>query len=133
MTTWNQGYRILFVDDDRILGKLFLKWFGQNTNYAVAHTYNADEAVEFLENNDIDLVVTNVRMPGMDGIELTKVITDHFDAKVIVYTGGNFPGERNQILANGALAHLFKPMPMENLTATITKVMENNLLFTVNL
>jgi len=129
MKTFNQGYRILFVDDDRVFGKLFLKWYGQKSNYSVAHAFNAGEALTYLGINDVDLVVTNVRMPGMDGIELTKVITEHFDAKVIVYTAGNFSGERERILANGALAHLFKPMPMDELTSAIVKVMENNLNF----
>jgi CheY-like chemotaxis protein len=129
MKPWTQGYRTLFVDDDRLWGRLFIKWFGQHTNYTVAHTFNADEALAYLDGNDIDLVVTNVRMPGMDGIEITKVITDRFDTKVVVYTAGNFPGERQQILDNGALAYLSKPMSMDALTAAIVKVVENNLDF----
>ncbi len=133
MKKFNQGYNILFVDDDRIFGKLFIKWYGKNTNYDVDHVFDTIEALAYLLENDVDLVVTNVRMPGLDGIELTKVITDRFNARVIVYTAGNFPGERGQILANGALAHLFKPMSMDELTSAIVKVMENNLNLTADL
>ncbi len=41
MKKFNQGYNILFVDDDRIFGKLFIKWYGKNTNYDVAHIFDA--------------------------------------------------------------------------------------------
>ena len=88
------GYRILFVDDDRIWGKLFLKWYGANSNYSVAHVFDAIEALAYLIENEVDLVVTNVRMLGMDGIELTKVITASFKVKVVVYTTGTDFGQR---------------------------------------
>ncbi len=114
MKKFNQGYRVLFVDDDRIWGNLFFKWYGENTNYSVAHAFDAIETMAYLLENNVDLVVT-------------KVITDRFNVKEIVYTAGNFPGERDQILANGAHSHLFKPLSMDALATAIVTVMEKNL------
>lgn len=122
---WDQGYRILFVDDDKIFGRMFEKWFSTQTNYKFMHARDSVAGFQLLDENRFDVVISNVRMPGMDGLEFTKVLKEKYDTKVIIYTAGNFPGERQLAFRNGAHARLFKPVSMEDLTDFIVSLLNN--------
>lgn len=74
---------ILLVDDDiRVLRAmkrlmLFERW-------EVFHVLNADEALEILEKSSFDLVITDFRMPGMNGIELSDILKEKFPALPVI-------------------------------------------------
>jgi len=84
---------------------------------------NANEAFEYLENYRVDLVITNQRMAGMDGLTMTNVITKRYPTKVIVFTGGDLRGERKDAFHKGAKAFVLKPCKIDALLEIIDKVM----------
>ena len=65
---------ILVVDDDPIICRQLARLYSQR-DYRVTIATLAEQALELLEDQDIDLVVTDIRLPGMSGVELTK--SDH--------------------------------------------------------
>src|ERR671914_2468146 len=78
---------ILIVDDDDRISYA-LEQLLVESGYAVSKSRQASEALEELEKEHIDLVVTDVRLPGMSGVELTKRITERWpDVPIIVITG----------------------------------------------
>jgi DNA-binding NtrC family response regulator len=117
------NHHILCVDDSKPVGEMLVHFFRHNTNCTIAHVMNANEAFEYLENNRVDLVITNQRMPGMGGLEMTNVITKRYPTKVIVLTGGDLGGERKEAFHKGAKAFVLKPCGIDDLLEIVYKVM----------
>jgi len=117
------NHHILCVEDEKAIGEFLVEFFRKNTNFTIAHVMNANEAFEYLENNRVDLVITNQRMPGMSGLEMTNVITKRYPAKVIVFTGGDLGGERKEAFHKGARAFVLKPCGIDDLLEIVYKVM----------
>ena len=117
------NHHILCVDDEEAIGILLVKFFRDKTNCRIAHVMGADEAFEYLGNNRVDLVITNQRMNGMDGLTMTNVITKKYPTKVIVFTGGDLGGERIDAFHKGAKAFIQKPCRMDALLEIVDKVM----------
>jgi DNA-binding NtrC family response regulator len=77
---------ILIVDDDysiRSVCKAYLESMGFETHTASS----AGAGLKILNRIRVDLVITNIRMPGMDGLELTRLIKGRYDSDVIIMTG----------------------------------------------
>lgn len=81
-----KGYNILVVDDEIEYQKV-LTLILSDQGYSVAGASNGIEALEYIDNNVVDLVLTDLRMPSMDGVELIKRIKEKNEAiDVIVIT-----------------------------------------------
>jgi DNA-binding NtrC family response regulator len=103
---------ILVVDDDCLICQQLDQVFTQE-GYRATVTSSAEQALELLENEDIDLVVTDIRLPGMDGVELTKRIVEHWaDVPIIIMTGYAEIANAVQVLKMGASDYIVKPFGM---------------------
>jgi len=71
------GKKILVVDDDHLVVKTIGKLL-ENEGYAVITSESGAEALNVLEKENVDLVISDIRMPGMNGVETIKVMNDHF-------------------------------------------------------
>ena len=82
-------YRILIVDDEKIerVGLKFL--LGQlDRSFEIYEAVNGKEAVAWLQNNQADILITDVKMPFMDGLELLEnVYQEHPDMVKIIISG----------------------------------------------
>ena len=85
-----------------------------------------------MENNSVDLVITNISMPFMDGLTMTDIITKKYPTKVIVLTGigdmkkGTF---RIEAFRKGASAYVNKPCKIDDLFEVVYKVMTEDVTF----
>ncbi len=78
---------ILFVDDHEVLARLSCEIL-EMQGYRAVSAYNAADALEKFEKNKFDLLVTDFRMEGMNGLELARKVHDkHPDVPVIIVTG----------------------------------------------
>ena len=115
---------ILVVDDDNTLLKFFKihlnKFFSR-----VIVVKNAKEAIETLREKEIDLVLTDIRMPRMDGIQLMKRIRKHDPAiPVMMISGAMLTDEQSESAANDADGYLRKPFSVDDLHDFIDKGMQ---------
>jgi len=109
---------ILLVDDDEVdrnVALLMLKKLGYRADLAT----NGIEAIEAIEHQSYDIVFMDIQMPGMDGLEATKIIRQrwHQDQKIIIVTSSN--NYREICLEAGADDFLTKPLGIENFRDTI--------------
>jgi len=110
---------ILIVDDNFDMLDLLQRHI-KILNY---HTYKASsvsEAIEVLRYNTIDLLITDIQMPEVNGIELLKYTEEHFpELPKLVITG--MPSVDNAVnaLQSGALGYLIKPFTIEELSTSI--------------
>jgi len=78
--------KILIADDHPLIADGIKNTFKNNTNFTVlAVVNNGKEALSFIENNEVDIVLLDVNMPEMDGIDCAKIIiSKHKDVKVAI-------------------------------------------------
>lgn len=92
----------------------------------VYEALNAEDALSFISKNKIDLLITDISMPGMSGTELTKKIKQHFPTiKVLVLTMYNDSAIINDILQSEAEGYILKNTGKQELLAAISKIMDN--------
>lgn len=116
---------ILFVDDEVQILKSLKRLF-RGSGYEVYFADSGAMAIEILMNNRVDLVVTDIRMPEMDGFELLKHIKEDYPLTLRVALSG-FTDNRKIFDAlenNLAKLYMFKPWDNSELLATIDKIFE---------
>lgn len=102
---------ILVVDDDKMILRLAteaLISYGEGFNVITAS--NGQEALDILNSSNIDFVITDIKMPVMDGYELLSHMTrDHRNIPILVMTGFNTPGLEKRLKQKGILHFIEKP------------------------
>ncbi|MBU8911283.1 MAG: diguanylate cyclase [Desulfobacterales bacterium] len=115
-------YSILIVDDDSAI-KESVKKYLTIQNYEVKTALNAYEALEILNSFKADVVLTDVTMQGMDGLELTRRIKELYDIDVMVMTGYSAKYSYEKAVQAGASDFIFKPFRFEELNLRIHRVL----------
>ncbi|WP_431242058.1 response regulator [Flavobacterium sp. P21] len=110
---------ILIVDDNYEMLTLFQRTI-KALNYQTYKASSVNEAIEVLKNNSINLLITDLNMPEINGIELIKYTEEHFpEISKLVVTG--MPSIDNAVdaIKSGALEYLIKPFTSEELSKAI--------------
>ena len=105
--------RILITDDEPSILSVCRDYF-RNEGYEVYTALNAEEALEFLSEESVDVVITDINKPGMRGWELTEIIKRKYDAEVIILTGYRQKGDPEKARRIGAFKFLSKPVKLTN-------------------
>lgn len=117
-------FRILVIDDEPIVGER-LKAFLVRDGHQVESFVNPAAALERLQEVDVDLVITDIRMGEMDGIEvLDKVLTISPKTKVIMISGYATLDLARESLTKGAFDFIAKPFKLKEIRNTIKKAAE---------
>ncbi len=104
-----KNYSILVVDDEWIIGN-DLKENLESVGYKATLALNGEEAVEILKNSDYDLIITDIIMPIMDGLEVLKKARElNKDAVVLIITGHGAVKSAIEALRLGAADYMLKP------------------------
>jgi DNA-binding NtrC family response regulator len=116
--------KILLVDDDQNFLSVVTKRLAKR-GYTVQTALNGSEVFEKLQTQNIHVVVLDVKMPGMSGIEILKGIKKNFPlVQVIMLTGVPTVGCAADSLKLGALSYLIKPVDIEELLQKIKEAHE---------
>lgn len=106
--------RVLVVDDDPVVGKSFHRVLSQDKGYVVITAHNAAEALERMREQEYDLVVTDIKMPGMDGVELAEEVRARRPwTPVVIVTGYGSTANEQRAHAAGVAAFVRKPLSPE--------------------
>lgn len=119
-------HTLLLVEDNEDLLGLMVKLLG--SEYAVCTATNGKEALEVVEAEDIDLIVSDVMMPVMDGIEFCKSIKGNFDTShipLILLTAKKQEEDRVEAYESGADAFIMKPFNLSVLHARISNLLKS--------
>jgi two-component system, response regulator PdtaR len=111
--------RVLIAEDEAII-RLDLRETLEEEGYEiVAETGRGDEAVELARSMRPDLAILDIKMPGMDGLEAARLITDERLSGVLVLTAFSQRDFIEQARDAGALAYLVKPFQKSDLVPAI--------------
>lgn len=116
-------FKVLIVEDDPMVAMINEQYVLKNKNYSVvAKCKNGQEAINFLEKNPIDLVIMDVFMPFMDGLETLKQIREKkIPCEIIMVTAANDPATLEQTMHLGVIDFLIKPFAYERFQIALEK------------
>jgi DNA-binding NtrC family response regulator len=116
--------RILAVDDELDMLALLKMIIEGYSDHQVTVTNNPLEAAELVEKEPFDLVLTDLKMPGMDGMELLELAKKRDeDALVLVITAYGSLESAEEAMAKGAFDFITKPFRKEQILLAIDKAM----------
>lgn len=132
--------RILIVDDEIQILKVLTRVF-YDTEYQVFTVSSGEEALSFLETNEVNMIISDMRMPYMDGYQLLSIIKDKYP-KIIRTILSGYSDESiifKALLYNVAKAYFYKPCDNKQLLESVNKLFEvenilndKNLLYFIN-
>lgn len=116
-------YRLLIVDDEKAVVDnlaLTIPWLDYGIE-EVFQAYSAREAIDIAVNHAIDIMITDIRMPGMDGLELIAQIKTHFSRKIrcIILSGHNEFDYAQKAIQYQSINYLLKPVVIDDLIQSV--------------
>ena len=121
--------QILIVDDEPGMIKLLERIFGEKTSYPIVTTSNSLEVPKLLEGGGFDLIITDLKMPGMDGMDILKMVRDQerFEQVIVITAFGSLE-TAIEALTHGAFDYITKPFKKEQILHTVQRAMRWQLL-----
>ena len=115
---------ILAVDDEPDMLTLIKMIIEGYSDHQVTTTNNPMEVAELLTKERFDLIITDLKMPGMDGMELLELAKKHDkDALILMVTAFGSLESAEEAVAKGAFDYISKPFRKETLLLAIDKAM----------
>ena len=120
--------RILVVDDDKALADNLVEYLSK-LGYQASPAYGGREGLATFEQGDFQLVITDLKMPEMDGMELLDAVT-RMDSRaiVMVITGYGTIEKAVTAMKKGAYDFISKPFKMEELEVIVKRALERHTL-----
>ena len=120
------GKNILVVDDCRTTRKI-VSLYLNNAGYKTIAAGNGVEAIEKLVSSEVDIIISDLNMPQMDGaglVEWVRSNPSYRDIPFIILTTENDNLRKSELIQKGASAFLSKPITKENLVEEVTRISE---------
>jgi len=115
--------RILIVDDEEGIRTTLCDIIRQAGHHC-SRASGGKEALAFLDREPVDVVITDIMMPGLNGLELTAIIKEKHDSDVIIITGYGGEFSYEEALAKGASDFAQKPVRPRELIARLKRVLK---------
>ncbi len=119
-----QTTRIMIVDDEMIVRESLCEWV-RKIGYTADTAASGAEALEKLEEQPFDILFVDMKMPGMDGLELLgRIREDYPDASVVIITAYGSIDTAVRAMKAGASDYMLKPFKPEALSLVMEKVLQ---------
>jgi len=116
--------RILAIDDEPHMLKLLERIVTEKTSYRITTTTNSLEVPKILEKTQFDLIITDLKMPGLDGIDLLRLIRENNrPEEVIIITAFGSLETAVEALSRGVFDYITKPFKKEQILFTMDRAM----------
>ena len=125
-----ENFHILVVEDDELIRDM-IKQNVENAGYECTIAESGVDALKLLDEGkkDVDVIITDIRMPGLNGIELTMKVRDKHDSDVIVMTGFAEDFTYEKVIEGGASDFFQKPINPRELMLRLKRVLKERILF----
>jgi CheY-like chemotaxis protein len=119
-------YRILVVEDDELTKNVIVRYLSK-IGHLCTSAMDGVEALDKIKESKFDAVVTDIRMPNMDGIALTKEILKKYpELPVMVMTGFDEEYEAGRAMAGGAREFIIKPFSLSEFAIRLHKMIDTS-------
>lgn len=119
-------YKVIIVEDDPMVSMINRHYVEQDKRFSVIECFRSGkEALAYLQENSVDLVILDVYMPEMDGLTLLKKIRmEDINTDIIMVTASNDKNTLDNILHFGVVDYLVKPFVQERFQQALYKYIE---------
>jgi len=116
--------RILLIDDDPPMLKQLARILGDRTAYEIRTESNSLEVPRILEQDEFDLIITDLGMPGLDGMEILRLVRgrQRFEEVVIITAFGSM-GSVLEAVSDGAFDYVIKPFRKSQIVDIVERAM----------
>jgi response regulator RpfG family c-di-GMP phosphodiesterase len=119
--------RILIVDDEETI-RLALRKFLRSRGYEVEIAGSGDQALQLLDKDSFALMLCDVRMPGMTGVQIVPLARERDqDLAIIMLTAVNDAATATEVLSSGATDYLMKPVELTDLQQSVDRALQKRL------
>ena len=126
--------KLLIVEDEEAIRRVLVKILKENdSNYEIAEASDGVKAIELIKNQDFDLILCDIKMPKMDGIEVlekAKVIKP--ELPIVMISGHGDLETAVETMRKGAFDYISKPPDLNRLLQTVKIALDHNKLATEN-
>ena len=117
--------RVLVIDDELDMLMLLRMIIEDNTDYEVETTNNPSEALKMIRENEYDLIISDLKMPGMDGLELCDEVREiDKDLPLIMITAYGSLETSEEAMKKGVADFITKPFRKDSILFTMRRVLE---------
>ena len=119
------GYKILVVDDERNIREFLFVALSRVDEFSVELAENGEEALRKIEKGQFDLVLADLKMPRMDGLQLiAEIINSKPDILTVLMTGYGTIDTALKAIKGGASDYIMKPLDINELVLGLRKILE---------
>jgi putative two-component system response regulator len=116
--------KLLIVDDERCIRTILVRYLTQR-GHVCMEAADGDQAVDLLRSRIFDAVITDLRMPGLHGLDLIRTIRDlDADLAVVVLSGNQDSTDAVRALRMGADDYIFKPIDLADVSTYLNRALE---------
>ncbi len=116
-------FKILVVEDDTSLKNLFCKTLTRNS-YQAFDAENAESALEILDKESIDLIITDIMMPGMNGFEFIRQLREaHIELPILIITAKSDITDKQTGFLAGADDYMVKPIDIHEMVLRVNALL----------
>lgn len=122
--TAKQKAKILIVDDEENIRKMLRRAL-ESENHEIETALNGDEGLSKIKEDDFDLILLDLKLPGMDGIEvLEKMREEDILVPVLIITGYGSTESAVKVMKLGAIDYLQKPFKPQDIKEQVTDILK---------
>lgn len=119
-------FKILVVEDDKNLRKLIVTCL-EKASYTVFETHNGEEALDLMDKEYVNLIVTDIMMPEMDGYELIKSLREaNYNTPILIITAKEDIEDKRQGFNLGADDYMVKPINIDELILRVKSLLRRS-------
>lgn len=119
MTGESKKPKVLVIDDDRVVADMLAEILRLNGFSPVA-LYSGEEAISFAEQFKADIVLSDIRMHGMDGVEAAQTIRQRYpECRVILFTASTVNTKTKQAIERSGFEFLQRPLHPQSVLSTL--------------
>ena len=119
-------FKVLVVDDELIVRDSVKEWLAEEAGFSVEMAGSGQEAIDAVKQTGFHLVLLDIKMPGMDGVEVLKKIKEiQPDMQVVMITAYATVETAVEAMKEGALDYLIKPFDPDDLISRVVGVYED--------
>ena len=122
--------RILIAEDNHVNQRVMYSYLNSDETHYIKTAENGNEVIEFLKSDQFDLILMDIQMPGLDGIQTTELIRKSSESyksiPIIAVTANAMEGDRERYLKLGMNSYLPKPYSKELLLKTVSKLVDRS-------
>lgn len=126
-TDLNWSKKTILIAEDEDSNYMYLEMVLTKTKVSLIWAKDGVEAVELCMKHNPDLILMDIKMPNMDGLEATRQIKKSYPViPIIAQTAFAMENDENMILESGCNAYLSKPIKAKNLIKTVSNYLNND-------